>query len=629
MAKRQLAAQTATSLFAGLLAFSTGFSAPAVAQSAADEDPGWYFGLNGGYGSLSDTENEVITPGAPGETTDPLILTILPDILGICDTPLSLLCFQDETPGGTTTRVSFESTYEDGAVYGGQLGYVFSNGFRPELGFGYRSNKFDTVSTGADGASNQAEGKLETTSLNANLWYDFFSVRDKVRPYLGAGFGASQVSIKDFSQNGATTASLSDKQSVFSYQLGAGVGFRMGDRTRLSLDYRYLVANESEFDTGGGSTLTTDYKHSSFQLGLNFFLGKGFGAADADGDGVPDDQDKCPDSPAGVAVGPDGCPLDSDGDGVPDHQDKCPGTPKGVSVGADGCPLDSDGDGVPDSLDKCPGTKPGMQVGADGCPLDADGDGVADSLDRCPGSPAGVAVGPDGCPLDSDNDGVPDNLDKCPGTPAGAIVDANGCEPDGDGDGVPDRLDRCPDTPPGEKVGPSGCPNDSDGDGVPDDIDECPNTPPGAKVLANGCALKGDCRTPRPGEEVDENGCAVDQTFILRGVNFEFDSDRLTPEAKEILKQVAQTLQAYPDVNVEIAGHTDSTGTDAYNLGLSEKRSIAVKNFLTGQGVLAARMSPTGYGESQPIDTNDTEEGQAKNRRVELRVIEEDKNLGQ
>ena len=236
--------------------------------------------------------------------------------------------------------------------------------------------------------------------------------------------------------------------------------------------------------------------------------------------------------------------------------------------------------------------------------------------EEAPAAPAG--------PLDSDNDGVPDDQDKCPGTPAGAVVDANGCETDADGDGVPDREDKCPDTPAGTQVGPDGCPLDSDGDGVPDAVDECPHTPAGAKVLSNGCALKGDCRTPRPGEQVDENGCAVDKTFILRGVNFEFDSDRLTEEAKLILNQVADTLKSYADVNVEIAGHTDGIGTDAYNLGLSERRSISVKNYLTGQGVDARRMSPNGYGETQPIDTNDTEEGRAKNRRVELRVIEEE-----
>jgi OOP family OmpA-OmpF porin len=93
---------------------------------------------------------------------------------------------------------------------------------------------------------------------------------------------------------------------------------------------------------------------------------------DSDGDGVTDDKDKCPDTPKGVKVDADGCPLDSDGDGVPDYMDKCPGTPAGVKVDANGCPLDSDGDGVPDYKDKCPGTPAGAKVDANGCQIMGD-----------------------------------------------------------------------------------------------------------------------------------------------------------------------------------------------------------------------------------------------------------------
>ncbi|WP_051278510.1 OmpA family protein [Solimonas flava] len=223
---------------------------------------------------------------------------------------------------------------------------------------------------------------------------------------------------------------------------------------------------------------------------------------------------------------------------------------------------------------------------------------------------------------DDDNDGVPNDADQCPNTPAGAVVDANGCEADADADGVPDRADQCPDTPAGMQVDDKGCPLDGDGDGVLDTVDECPHTPAGAKVLANGCALVGDCRTPKAGEQVDANGCAVDKRFVLKGVKFEFDSDRLTDDAKTVLAQVAETLQAYPDVKVEIQGHTDNIGSDAYNQGLSERRARVVKAFLAEHGVAAARMSPVGYGESQPIESNDTEQGRENNRRVELKVME-------
>jgi len=148
---------------------------------------------------------------------------------------------------------------------------------------------------------------------------------------------------------------------------------------------------------------------------------------DSDGDGVPDEMDKCPNTPAGIKVDTRGCPIDTDGDGVPDSIDKCPNTPKEAKVDAKGCPIDSDGDGVPDEMDKCPNTPRGVKVDASGCPIDSDGDGVPDSIDKCPNTPKGVKVDDKGCPLDSDGDGVPDYLDQCPGTPKGEKVDEVGC----------------------------------------------------------------------------------------------------------------------------------------------------------------------------------------------------------
>ncbi|PTU32501.1 OmpA family protein [Stenotrophobium rhamnosiphilum] len=381
---------------------------------------------------------------------------------------------------------------------------------------------------------------------------------------------------------------LGERQGGVGYGLGAGAFVRLSQAIDLRFDARY---NTDMIRDRGGVLQKTNF----------YVVTAGVGAR--------------------IKFGAD--PSDSDGDGVPNDRDKCPNTPKGVAVNADGCPPDSDGDGVPDYLDKCPRTAPGVVVNADGCPADSDGDGVPDYLDKCPNTARGVQVGADGCPLDSDGDGVPDYLDKCPNTPRGTPVNGDGCPfTDSDGDGIPDYLDKCPNTAKGQKVGPDGCPLDSDGDGIPDDQDECPNTPAGAKVLPNGCALKGDCRRPRPGEQVDEHGCALEHNFILKGVKFEFDSDRLTAAAKEILNQVAETLKAYPEVNVEVQGHTDYIGTDAYNLGLSEKRAIAVKVYLGGKGVQTQRLSPVGYGKTRPIDTNETEAGRENNRRVELKVLE-------
>ena len=182
------------------------------------------------------------------------------------------------------------------------------------------------------------------------------------------------------------------------------------------------------------------------------------------------------------------------------------------------------------------------------------------------------------------------------------------------------KCTNVPDNIPKQYLGPDGCPLDSDGDGVPDYMDECPHTPAGAKVLPNGCALTGDCRTPKPGEAVDANGCAASHNFILKGVKFEFDSARLTEAAKLILDQVAETLKAYPDVNVDVEGHTDDIGTDGYNMGLSERRANSGKDYLVSHGVEGKRMTPIGYGKTRPIASNTTPEGREENRRVELHV---------
>ncbi len=120
--------------------------------------------------------------------------------------------------------------------------------------------------------------------------------------------------------------------------------------------------------------------------------------------------------------------VDTDGDGVPDDADRCPGTPIGTPVDRFGCELDSDGDGVADSRDECPNTAPGATVDARGCELDSDGDGVVNSKDKCPNTPAGAPVDADGCELDSDGDGVVDRLDQCPNTAKGVPVDIRGCE---------------------------------------------------------------------------------------------------------------------------------------------------------------------------------------------------------
>lgn len=138
-----------------------------------------------------------------------------------------------------------------------------------------------------------------------------------------------------------------------------------------------------------------------------------------------------PESVANAVVQAPPLPVehDADGDGVIDADDRCPNTPPGAIVDARGCPIDSDRDGVPDGLDDCPDTPPEAAGYIDiyGCPVDSDFDGVPDFRDSCPDGPVGAMVDAKGCPIDSDGDGVPDGLDDCPGTEAGIEVDSRGC----------------------------------------------------------------------------------------------------------------------------------------------------------------------------------------------------------
>ncbi len=285
------------------------------------------------------------------------------------------------------------------------------------------------------------------------------------------------------------------------------------------------------------------------------------------------------------------------------------------SWGSGGTPADTDGDGVRDKKDKCPDTPRGATVDETGCPKDSDGDGVFDGLDKCPDTPKGVRVDATGCPTDSDGDGVFDGIDTCPDTPRGATVDEKGCPKDSDGDGVPDGLDKCPNTPRGTKVDATGCPADSDGDGVTDDKDRCPDTPRGTQVDANGCPPP---PPPPPPAAIPERG----QTLRLEGVNFEFNSATLTADSSATLDRVAESLIAHPEAQIEVDGHTDAKGKDSYNLSLSKKRAQSVADYLVGKGVNASQLKVQGYGEKQPVASNDTEEGRAQNRRVELKRLD-------
>ncbi|HVY46992.1 MAG TPA: OmpA family protein [Minicystis sp.] len=292
---------------------------------------------------------------------------------------------------------------------------------------------------------------------------------------------------------------------------------------------------------------------------------------------------------------------------------------------------DRDGDGIPDDIDKCPDDPEdfdGFQD-ADGCPdPDNDNDGIPDVKDRCPNEPENFngVEDADGCPeanySDRDGDGIPDNKDKCPDQPEDrdGFEDTDGCpDPDNDGDGIPDAQDRCPNEP--EDMDgfqdADGCPDlDNDRDGIPDVRDKCPNEP----ETFNGFEDEDGC--PDKGRVIIQENDIV----ILDKINFRTGSAEILPQSFGIVDAVAQTLLHHPEFQlVEVQGHADERGDDAMNLRLTQDRANAVVEALAKRGVDRKRMRSMGYGEYCPVDPAHNTQAWDKNRRVEFKVVLTDK----
>lgn len=250
-------------------------------------------------------------------------------------------------------------------------------------------------------------------------------------------------------------------------------------------------------------------------------------------------------------------------------------------------------------------------------PGDKDGDGFLDTDDSCP-EQAEIFQGfedLDGCPddPDTDGDGIKDSVDSCVILPEDLdqYLDEDGCpDPDNDADGVIDREDKCPNDPedPEGYEDSDGCPDlDNDGDSVPDLEDICPNTPGQAEKDPKGCPVKPAL--------VVVTDCEVK---ITQQIHFAYNKAAVKRESYPILDAVLEVLIKNPNIKLEIQGHTDSRGSDAYNKSLSDQRAAAVRKYLVSRGTEPSRLVSKGYGEEQPIVDNDTAENRALNRRVQF-----------
>lgn len=389
-------------------------------------------------------------------------------------------------------------------------------------------------------------------------------------------------------QRGASTNLAFGNELTFG--LGAAAPIWLAADPRTHVDVHVQVYGSSNFDDFFGRGATP----LEALAGLKFFHRTGVIAGLAGGAGITRGFGS-PDGRLVAMVGWRSAPeagADADGDGVLDGVDACPQQPEDADEfeDADGCPdPDNDGDGVLDVDDRCPNereTANGFED-ADGCPDEA---------------PAG----------DADGDGIPDEADGCPqdAEDRDDFEDTDGCpDPDNDGDGVPDVDDQCPTV--AGVAAMQGCPDpDRDGDGVVDRLDNCPDEV--GTEENHGCA---------EAQQVAITDGAIE---ILDKVYFRTNRATIQPRSFGLLDNVAQVLNNHPEIErVRVEGHTDARGDHDYNVRLSQQRAEAVVTYLVEHGVTRSRLAARGFGPDRPIVADATsQEDHARNRRVEF-VIEE------
>tara|TARA_B100000809_G_scaffold43630_1_gene37845 strand:+ start:10137 stop:13775 length:3639 start_codon:yes stop_codon:yes gene_type:complete len=313
---------------------------------------------------------------------------------------------------------------------------------------------------------------------------------------------------------------------------------------------------------------------------------------DSDRDGLPDYKDKCP-----LKSGPveqEGCPdtedqfdwSDSDGDGVVNQFDKEPNTPADARVYGNGVAVDSDYDDVPDYMDSCPFESGTLEN--KGCP-----------------EIKGAVLNKNNN-LDTDKDGIMDQFDKEPNTPYGVKVYSNGVSLDSDKDEVPDYKDRCPllkGLPENE-----GCPKkeDLDGDGVSDKDDLCPDV--FGTTANNGC----------PDKNFDKSVFLRIEASAQK-IYFERTKNTLTTQTTDALDEISIILEEYTATKFEIGAHTDNKHNEKYSLFLSKRRANAIMKYLIDGGINEDRLSSEGYGDTQPKYSNTSDLATSElNNRVEF-----------
>ncbi len=248
--------------------------------------------------------------------------------------------------------------YDDGGLYGAVIGWSFDLGFwgiglRPEIEYSMRLNDQEKSNDVLTPQFTDDAGHIEAESVTANLWFDF-NKGGRLHPYLGGGYGYSDVLVNDLNYRGTRSAQDEQSQDGDIFQVGFGLAYDWTSKFTTSLDYRHQNSEVGQYNFTDGSTTRTireDYRSEALVVTLRYAL---FHKDPAPPAAPP------PPPPVPVVVEEPKAPLDSDGDGIPDDLDKCPDTPPGVQVDENGCPLP-----------ECEDPIPGQPVNLDGC---AEGD---------------------------------------------------------------------------------------------------------------------------------------------------------------------------------------------------------------------------------------------------------------
>ncbi len=411
--------------------------------------------------------------------------------------------------------------------------------------------------------------------LGVGLSYDH-SISELFTINMGAG--ASYIRFDPKSEDGNKSPNNQNNlYNVNSYAIDGQVGVRLFIVENLSILFNggiHHVFSDNLDDITAG--VNNDFFVTG-NIGFSYSL---FGQKDSDHDGIDDSEDLCIDAAEDFdGFGDeDGCPdLDNDGDNINDIDDLCPNIPEDWDnfEDDDGCPeLDNDKDNIQDHKDKCPDEP-------------EDYDGFNDD---------------DGCPdFDNDNDGILDANDSCTDEveDLDGFEDEDGCpEYDNDGDGILDENDNCPNEP--ENLN-----GFKDEDGCPDNKDDKSGDGTTSLMLLD---------LPLKNKISNESKSIV----IPSDITFVENSSQIEESAKKLLNSIVELIKIYPKSKWRIEGHMDNSDTPEMIKHISKEKANAMFNYFIAKGLKASKFEVVGLGDKYPIESNNTEYGRIKNRRVEV-----------